>query len=72
MQRAIQLVPPVIRNVKGFKRHHKRIHRIHREQALNLRIKPRKRLVRACHWPFVAGPGNGAETVGLAMLRIEW
>lgn len=36
-----------LRNVKGFKWNHKRVYRIYRELELNLRIKPRKRLVRA-------------------------
>jgi len=35
-----------LRNVKGFKWNHKRIYRVYRELELNLRIKPRKRLVR--------------------------
>ncbi|MCK0512352.1 IS3 family transposase [Aromatoleum buckelii] len=35
-----------LRNVKGFAWNHKRIYRIYRELELNLRIKPRKRLVR--------------------------
>ena len=35
-----------LRNVKGFKWNHKRIYRIYKELELNLRIKPRKRLVR--------------------------
>jgi putative transposase len=35
-----------LRNVKGFQWNHKRVYRIHRELELNLRIKPRKRLVR--------------------------
>src|SRR3546814_122418 len=35
-----------LRNVKGFKWNHKRIYRIYRELELNMRIKPRKRLVR--------------------------
>jgi putative transposase len=35
-----------LRNVKGFLRNHKRVYRIYRELELNLRIKPRKRLVR--------------------------
>lgn len=34
------------RNVKGFDWNHKRVHRIHREVELNLRIKPRRRMVR--------------------------
>ena len=36
-----------LRNVKGFSWNHKRFYRIYRELELNLRIKPRKRLVRA-------------------------
>ena len=36
-----------LRNVKGFGWNHKRVYRIYRELELNLRIKPRKRLVRA-------------------------
>lgn len=35
-----------LRNVKGFGWNYKRIYRIYRELELNLRIKPRKRLVR--------------------------
>ena len=35
-----------LRNVKGFKWSHKRVYRIARELELNLRIKPRQRLVR--------------------------
>lgn len=35
-----------LRNVKGFGWNHKRVFRIYRELELNLRIKPRKRLVR--------------------------
>ncbi len=33
-------------NVRGFKGNHKRVYRIYKELELNLRIKPRKRLVR--------------------------
>lgn len=36
-----------LRNVKGFGWNHKRVYRIYRELELNLRIKPKKRLVRA-------------------------
>jgi len=36
-----------LRNVKGFQWNHKRVYRIYRELELNLRIKPRKRLIRA-------------------------
>ncbi|MBU2874310.1 IS3 family transposase, partial [Marinobacter salexigens] len=35
-----------LRNVKGYHWNHKRVYRIYRELELNLRIKPRKRLVR--------------------------
>lgn len=35
-----------LRNVQGYKWNHKRVYRIYRELELNLRIKPRKRLVR--------------------------
>jgi len=35
-----------LRNVRGFGWNHKRVYRIYRELELNLRIKPRKRLVR--------------------------
>lgn len=35
-----------LRNIKGFGWNHKRVYRIYRELELNLRIKPRKRLVR--------------------------
>lgn len=35
-----------LRNVKGFKWNHKRVYRIYRALELNLRIKPKKRLVR--------------------------
>lgn len=36
-----------LRNVKGYPWNHKRVYRIYRELELNLRIKPRKRTVRA-------------------------
>ena len=35
-----------LRNVKGFVWNHKQVYRIYKELELNLRIKPRKRLVR--------------------------
>lgn len=41
-----------IRNVKGFKWNHKRVYRIYRDLELNLRIKPRKRLIRAIPEPL--------------------
>jgi putative transposase len=42
-----------LRNVKGFGWNHKRVYRIYRELELNLRIKPRKRLVRERPQPLV-------------------
>ena len=35
-----------LRNVKGYEWNHKRVYRIYRELELNLRIKPKKRIVR--------------------------
>ena len=35
-----------LRNVKGFRWNHKRVYRIYRELELNLRIKPKKRIIR--------------------------
>ena len=35
-----------LRNIKGFGWNHKRVYRIYRELELNLRIKPKKRIVR--------------------------
>lgn len=35
-----------LRNVKGYPWNHKRVYRIYRDLALNLRIKPKKRIVR--------------------------
>jgi putative transposase len=42
-----------VRNVKGFGWNHKRVYRIYRELELNLRIKPRKRLVRQAPEPLI-------------------
>jgi putative transposase len=41
-----------LRNVKGFGWNHKRVYRIYRELELNLRIKPRQRLVRETPQPL--------------------
>ena len=41
-----------LRNVKRFGWNHKRVYRIYRELELNLRIKPKKRLVRAMPQPL--------------------
>jgi len=35
-----------LRNVKGYRWNHKRVYRIYKELELNLRIKPKKRIVR--------------------------
>lgn len=43
-----------LHNVKGFGWNHKRVYRIYRELELNLRIKPRKRLVRETPEPLTA------------------
>lgn len=45
-----------LRNVKGFGWNHKRVYRIYRELELNLRIKPKKRLVREKPQPLVVPP----------------
>lgn len=41
-----------LRNVKGFGWNHKRVYRIYRELELNLRIKPKKRMVRDTPQPL--------------------
>lgn len=41
-----------LRNVKGYGWNHKRVYRIYRELELNLRIKPKRRLVRAKPQPL--------------------
>jgi putative transposase len=41
-----------LRNVKGFSWNHKRVYRIYRELELNLRIRPKKRLVREAPVPL--------------------
>jgi putative transposase len=41
-----------LRNVRGFEWNHKRVYRIYRALELNLRIKPKKRLVRAVPEPL--------------------
>jgi putative transposase len=42
-----------LRNVKGFGWNHKRVYRIYRELEFNLRIKPKKRIVRDKQRPLV-------------------
>jgi len=46
-----------LRNVKGFGWNHKRVYRIYRELELNLRIKPKKRLVREKPQPLAVPDG---------------
>lgn len=46
-----------LRNVKGFGWNHKRVYRIYRELELNLRIKPRKRIVRERPEPLAVPAG---------------
>jgi putative transposase len=46
-----------VRNVWGFARKHKRLYRIYKELRLNLRIKPRKRLVREKQQALMAPQG---------------
>lgn len=43
-----------LRNVKRFKWNHKRVYRIYRELELNMRIKPKKRIVRQQPEPLAA------------------
>jgi putative transposase len=47
-----------LRNVKQFTWNHKRVYRVYRELELNLRIKPRKRLVRAIPAPLAVPSGK--------------
>lgn len=42
-----------LRNVQGFHWNHKRVYRVYGALALNLRIKPRRRLKRAIPQPLV-------------------
>lgn len=44
-QLGLRAVFPDLRNVKGYRWNHKRVYRIYRELELNLRIKPKKRIV---------------------------
>jgi len=47
-----------LRNVNGVGWNHKRVYRIYRELELNLRIKPRKRLVRQVPAPLAVPEGS--------------
>lgn len=46
-----------LRNVKGYRWNHRRVYRIYRELELNLRIKPRKRIVREKPEPLAVPEG---------------
>lgn len=41
-----------LRNVKGYKYNHKRVYRIYKELELNMRIKPKKRIIRETPKPL--------------------
>lgn len=45
-----------LRNVKGYGWNHKRVYRIYKELELNLRIRPKKRLLRENDLPRFFGP----------------
>ena len=49
-----------LRNVKGFRWNHKRVYRIYRALELNLRIKPKRRLVREKPEPLAVPQGINA------------
>lgn len=50
-----------LRNVKDFAWNYKRVYRIYRDLGLNLRIKPRKHIVREVPEPL-AVPGAANQT----------
>lgn len=47
-----------LRNVKGFCWNHKRVYRVYKELELNLRIKPKKRLIREMPEPLSVPTSN--------------
>jgi putative transposase len=57
-----------LRNVKGFAWNHKRVYRIYRELELNLRIKPRQRIVREKPMPL-AVPTAINQTWSMAFMH---
>ncbi|MDO4683963.1 MAG: IS3 family transposase, partial [Lautropia sp.] len=57
-----------LRNVMGFEWNHKRVYRIYRELTLNLRIKPRQRLVRQEPEPLTV-PGCPNDTWSMDFLH---
>lgn len=59
-----------LRNVKGFGWNHKRVYRIYRELELNLRIKPKKRIVREKPEPLNE-PETSNETWSMDFMHHE-
>jgi len=60
-----------LRNVKGFGWNHKRVSRIYRELALNVRIKPKKRLVREKP-EALAAPQGSIKPGRWVSCKISW
>ncbi len=61
-----------LRNVKGFGWNHKRIYRIYKELELNLRIKPRKHLVREKEEALTVAQGlNGVWSMDFMHNQLE-
>lgn len=59
-----------LRNVKGFKWNHKRVYRIYRELELNMRIKPKKRIVREVPEPLSV-PGTINECWSMDFMHAQ-
>ena len=57
-----------LRNVRGFGWNHKRVYRIYRELELNLRIKPRKRIIREKPEPLTV-PERINESWSIGVIR---
>jgi putative transposase len=59
-----------LRNVKGFGWNHKRVYRIYCELELNLRIKPKKRLLREAPAPLtIPAAKNEVWSMDFSMVR---
>ena len=58
-----------LRNVKGFQWNHKRVYRIYRELELNLRIRPRKRLIRAKPEALAVPEASAEQARGQGLAR---
>ena len=59
-----------LRNVKGFGWNHKRVYRIYSELELNMRIKPKKRIVRDKPEPL-AVPENVNDTWSMDFMHVQ-